>query len=72
MILRVFCVSKLRNTNRESILNSSVDNAFLSSIKGKYQYNYTLKKKKARFVQYIMVLEICIFLIDRDEKYIKR
>ena len=50
MILRVFCVSKLRNTNRESILNNSVDNAFLSSIKGKYQYNYELyiEKKKGK------------------------
>ena len=28
-------------------------------------------KKGGRFVQYIMVLEICIFLIDRDEQYIK-
>ena len=69
MILRVFWTSKLRILNMKSSSNSSIDNAFLSSIKGKYLYS--LKKKGGRFVQYIMVLEICIFLTDRDEQYIK-
>ena len=66
MILRVFWASKLRILNGESSLNNSIDNASLSSIKGKYLYS---KKKKGggRFVQYIMVVEICIFLMDRDE-----
>ena len=45
MILRVFWASKLRILNMESSLNSSIDNASLSSIKGKYLYNYTLKKR---------------------------
>ena len=43
MILRVFWASKLRILNMESFLNSSIDNASLSSIKGKYLYS---KKKK--------------------------
>ena len=45
MILRVFWASKLRILNGESSLNNSINNASLSSIKGKYLYNYTLKKK---------------------------
>ena len=45
MILRVFWASKLRILNGKSSLNNSIDNASLSSIKGKYLYNYTLKKK---------------------------
>ena len=44
MILRVFWASKLRILNGESSLNNSINNASLSSIKGKYLYNYTLKK----------------------------
>ena len=46
MILRVFWASKLRILNMESSLNSSIDNASLSSIKGKYLYSYKLWEKK--------------------------
>ena len=76
MIFKVFLTSKLRISIRKSPLNS-INNAFLSSIKGKYLYNYTLKKKEkrkkkeARFVRHVMVLETCIFLMDRDDQYIK-